>query len=110
MLYDDGLVTLDEEGVTLRRYYLWGAAKHIPYATIASVRRRSMSAVTGRWRIWGSGDLVHYWPLDTKRPGKSEAIEVDTGHHWIPTFTPDDPERVARILDEHTVGKDPGRR
>jgi hypothetical protein len=54
-----------------------------------------------RWRIWGSGDFVHWWNLDRKRPHKSEALVIDVGSRVRPTITPDDPESILRILTEH---------
>lgn len=102
VFYDDGRTRLDEAGITLRRYYPWGA-KRIAYRDIESVRRRPMGPLTGRWRFWGSGDLVHWWPLDTGRPQRREAFEIDTGHHFIATFTPQDPEVVSRILAEQAL-------
>ena len=101
-LYDDGAVRLESDGLTIRRYFVWGAPKRIAYRDIEAVRRRRLGW-TGRLRIWGSGDLVHWWSLDLHRPQRREAFEIDTGRHWIATFTPADPEQVGRLLSEHAV-------
>ncbi len=100
MLYDDGRVACAEDQLIIRWYYPWGGAKRIPYTAIRSVTSRPLSRSTGGWRIWGSGDLVHWWNLDPGRPGKSTALVIDTGHHIQPTITPDDPERVRALLEE----------
>lgn len=100
MLYDDGRIGCDEHGLTLRRYYPWGS-KRIPYGTIRSVTRRPLGRLTGRWRIWGSGDFVHWWNLDPGRPRKSVALELDVGRRVIPTISPDDPDEVERIVSAH---------
>jgi hypothetical protein len=101
MTYDDGGIACDEEGLTIRRYYPWGA-KHIPYSSIEGVTE--LSLVGGnqirRWRIWGSGDFVHWWNFDGKRPHKTLALVIDVGGRVRPTITPDDPEAVERILKE----------
>ena len=55
----------------------------------------------GRWRLWGSGDFVHWYSLDDRRPKKTTAIELDTGGRIRPTITPDDVEAVARIVADH---------
>ena len=102
-LYDDGAVCLDSEGLTIRRYFPWGGSKRIAYRDIESIRRRNLRALTGKWRLWGSGDLVHWWSLDLQRPRRREVFEIDTGNHWIATITPADPEQVGRILSEHAV-------
>lgn len=99
--YDDGRVALDENGILIRRYYPWGD-KRIPYASIRSVERLPPLRVR-KWRLWGSGDFVHWWNLDPGRPKKDVAIAIDVGKRIHPTITPDDPEAVERILGENTA-------
>src|SRR5437868_1180281 len=42
-IYDDGLVRLDADAITLRHYYFpVGAAKRIPYAHVRDVEHRPM--------------------------------------------------------------------
>ncbi len=100
VLYDDGRIACDDDAITIRWYYLWGA-KRIPYRSIRSVTARTMTGVRGRWRIWGSGDLVHWYNLDGNRPNKQVALELDAGRRVKPTITPDEPETVRAILDAH---------
>jgi hypothetical protein len=100
VLYDDGRIACDEIGLTIRWYYLWGS-KRIPYRSIRSVERLALGV--RRWRIWGSGDLVHWWNLDRTRPGKKVALALDVGRRVRPTITPDEPEQVERILREQLV-------
>ena len=100
MLYDDGRISCDDDAVTIRWYYLWGA-KRIPYRAIRAVEERTLSPARGRWRIWGSGDLVHWYNLDPGRTGKDVALVLDVGGRVKPTITPNDPATVRRILDDH---------
>jgi hypothetical protein len=100
VLYDDGNIACDEHDLVVRRYYPWGGSKTIPYASIRSVTRRPLTSVRGRWRLFGSGDLRHWWNLDGRRPRKSLALDLDIGRHVHPTITPDDPDTVDRILSE----------
>ena len=106
MLYDDGRIACDDSSLIIRVYYLWGAAKTIPYSAIRDVERCPLTGLTGKWRIWGSGDFVHYWNLDTKRPGKQTALEIDVGKRVVPMITPDDPDAVERILRERINSRD----
>jgi hypothetical protein len=99
MLYDDGKIACDDTSLIIRRYYPWGA-KRVPYSSIRSVKHLS-PLVVRKWRLWGSGDVVHWWNLDRDRPKKELALEIDTGRRIHPTITPDDPRRVDRILTEH---------
>ena len=105
-LYDDGLVQLDADGLTIRRYYFpLGTSKHIPYARIQGVQERHMGALTGKGRLWGSGDLRHWFPLDLRRPQKEKALVLDVGKSVSPVITPEDPERVLALLQERMSGR-----
>jgi hypothetical protein len=111
-MYDDGLVACTEQELIIRRYYFpFGSPKHIPYARIRGLRRIPLTLLTGRWRIWGSGDLVHYFNNDPGRPRKRVAFIVDLGRRVKPVLTPDEPERFAEELAAHRVtiaeGNDP---
>jgi hypothetical protein len=98
VLYDDGTIACDDTDLVVRRYYPWGATKRIPYPSIREVRRRPLTWLRGRWRIWGSGDLRHWWNLDSGRPRKEAALEIVLAGRIVPTITPDDPDAVAAIL------------
>ena len=104
--YDDGRIRCDDQGLTIRHYYLWGA-KRIPYTSIRSVEELPLTGASAvrRWRIWGSGDFVHWWNLDPQRPEKKLALVIDVGHSVLPTITPDDPDAVERILASHITSK-----
>jgi len=101
--YDDGEIRCDDQGLSIRRYYPWGT-KRISYSSIEGVETLSLTGLqkVRRWRLWGSGDLIHWWNLDPRRPKKSVALVIDVGRHIRPTITPDDPTTVARILTEAT--------
>lgn len=99
VLYDDGLVRLDDQIITLRRYYFpWAGSKHIRYSDVKGLQDRPIGS--GRGRIWG-GDLRHWAPLDLRRPRKDTAIVLDLGAAVHPVFTPEDPARVLALLNEH---------
>src|SRR5581483_4377968 len=98
-LYDDGRIALDGEGVIIRWYYPWGTKK-IRYGAIRSITTHPLKEWHRRWRLWGSGDFVHWFNLDGNRPKKRTAIELDVGGQVRPTITPDDPETVARSIEE----------
>ena len=95
--YDDGRIRCDDQGLQIGWYYLWGT-RTIPYEAIRAATTFPLSKVRGRWRLWGSGDLVHWFNLDAGRPHKDVGIELDLGGRVRPCITPDDPDAVARIL------------
>lgn len=99
VLYDDGLLKLDEEGLTIRRYYFpFATSKRIPYARVRGVQDRPMGSLTGRWRWWGSGDFRHWAPLDPHRARKTRALVLDVGAWVRPVVSPEDPDRALAIL------------
>lgn len=100
-LYDDGRISCDSSGVRIKWYYLWGD-KTVRYDSIRGVQRLPLTGANGigRWRIWGSGDFVHWWNLDPGRPHKEVALVLDVGRRVLPTITPNDADAVERILRE----------
>jgi hypothetical protein len=99
MSYDDGRVAFTEDSLVIRGYYLPWWPKRIRYSDIKRVRRRPMSGLTGKYRIWGSGDFVHWWNIDPHRPDKATAFEIELSRGTIrPMITPDDPDQVAAEL------------
>ena len=99
--YGDRTVRCDEQALTIRRYYPWGS-KRIPYSAIKGVQRLPLNAVR-RWRIWGTGDFLHWWNLDSRRPHKDVALVLDLGTRVRPTITPDNPDLLETLLlNRHT--------
>ncbi len=109
--YDDGRIRCDDQELIISNYYLWGA-KRIRYTSIRGVQTLPLTGLNAvrRWRIWGSGDFVHWWNLDPSRPDKSIALVIDVGRHVYPTITPDDPAAVANILTERSGATGAGSR
>ena len=98
--YDDGALALDGESLVVRGYYFpFGGAKVIRLADVRQVTEHPMGRWTGQWRIWGSGDLRHWWNLDVGRPHKTRAFEIDAGSRTRPAVTPEDPEAFGRALE-----------
>lgn len=99
-LYDDGRISCDDDGVVIGWYYPWGAKK-VPYRSIRAATTFPLGALRGRGRVWGSTDFTHWYNLDGGRPKKETGIELDVGGRVRPTITPDDPDAVVRIIEEH---------
>ena len=99
--YDDGLVQLDSEAITLRRYHFpSGTAKVIPLRSVRGYRVTPLGLVLNRFRIWGTSDLWRWLPLDARRPLKSTLITLDVPGTWPrPSFTPSDADRFVELLD-----------
>ena len=99
--YDDGLVQLDHEAITLRRYHFpSGTAKVIPLRDIRGSRATAL-CLLNRFQLWGSSDLRRWLPLDVGRPLKSTLITLDVpGTYPRPAFTPAHAQEFITRFDE----------
>ena len=99
--YDDGLIQLDHQAITLRRYHFpSGTSKVIPLADIRSYKAESLGLLH-RFRLWGSSDLRRWLPLDVWRPIKSTMVTLDvSGTRPAPAFTPLRPTEFLALFDE----------
>lgn len=95
--YDDGKIACTDTELVIRHYYFPPATKRIPYTAIREVRVVPLR-VMGKWRIHGSGDFIHWFNFDMRRPRKNTALVIRLDARIRPTITPDDPEQVATEL------------
>jgi hypothetical protein len=100
--YDDGLVQLDREAITLRRYHFpSGTSKVIPLRSVRGFRATGLGLFSDRFRIWGSSDFRRWLPLDMRRPLKGTLVTLDVaGTRWAPAFTPERPDEFVAVLGE----------
>ena len=96
--YQDPLIAIQDGTLVIRRYYFPTGTKRIRLAGITRVDEYAMTKATGRWRTWGSGDLVHWFNLDPGRRHKQQAFVVDLGRRAKPVVTPDDPDAFRAAL------------
>ena len=106
--YDDGRVACTDHDLVIGHYYFPAGAKRIPYQAIRQVRVVPLGTL-GKWRIHGSGDLVHWFNFDARRPRKSTALVIYLDGKIRPVITPDDPQRVRAELAAHGVSVSDGR-
>ena len=111
--YDDGRIACLDREVLIRKYSVLRRPRHVTYESIREARQVPLGLM-GRWRIHGSGDLLHWFNFDPGRPRKSRAIVLHLDSRIRPVLTPDDPDRVAEELRQHgvnvTEGSEPGLR
>jgi hypothetical protein len=99
--YHDRWIECTDSEVLVKGYYFPWGTKRIPYSSIKSLDRFTMSALRGKGRIWGSGDFTHWANLDPQRPKKSVGFYMNVGKHVIPFLTPDDPDTFERVVRSH---------
>jgi hypothetical protein len=101
--YDNGKVACTGHDLVIRRYYFPGGAKHIPYSQIRQVRQVTMRSLGWRIKIWGSGDLIHWFNFDVHRWHKDVALIILLPGRVRPVVTPDDADLVTAELAAHGV-------
>ena len=96
MSYDDGRVACTDDALVIRLYYFPFGDKRIPYANIGQVRRAALTGMGGRYRLWGSGDFIHWANYDPDRPKKSVALIVSiSGRHGVTVGLAGQPDAEA---------------
>jgi hypothetical protein len=93
-LYEDAGLLLDENGITIRRYYFPMGA----YTDIQGVKSEPMTRLSGKGRFWGASDPRYWFPLDLRRGGKPSLPILDVGARVKSCITPEDPDRVLELL------------
>jgi hypothetical protein len=105
-LYHDRWIECTAEALIIRGYYFpFGNKKIIPYNRIRRIREYEMGPLTGKGRIWGSGDFRHYLNFDPGRPRKKRALILDLGRFIRPVITPDDVTQVRAIIESRWSGQ-----
>ena len=103
MAYDDGRVACTEDALVIRTYTS-RRRRRIPYGRIEQVRQEPMSGMSGQYRLWGSGDFVHWYNYDPDRPRKTVKFIIHVAGHKIrPVITPSHPDAVVAELAAHGV-------
>jgi hypothetical protein len=76
-LYEDSLVVLTPESLILKRYYFPTLKpKLLSLADIQRIEVVPANLWTGRWRIWGTGTLFTWYPLDFGRPKRDRVFRL----------------------------------
>jgi len=97
--YDDGRIACDDDGVTIRWYYLWGK-KTIPFRAIRSIKTFQLGQVQGRWRSGVPPTLC----TGTTSMAAGRGRSGHRARRWRPRpscITPDDVDAVAGIIAGH---------
>ncbi len=98
-LYEDAGLVLDDDGITIRRYYfLLSVPKRVAYNKIRGIRAKPMSWVKGNRRLVGALNPRYRLPRDVRRATKQTLLILELGRWVKPCITPEDPARVIALL------------
>lgn len=101
--YHDRWIDCNADGLTIRGYYFPLGSKRILYGSIRRVSVVKLTAMRGKWRIWGTSNPRYWASLDPGRSGKEIGLVLDLGARVMPLITPDDPERVLSCIRANSV-------
>ncbi len=100
-VYDDGRIVCGPDRLEIHSYYFPFGTKRVPYAQIKGLQRIEITGLmSGRWRIWGTGNPRYWANLDPRRPRKKAGFIVDLGRRVSPLVTPDRPDAFESVLRE----------
>jgi hypothetical protein len=101
-VYKDKLIEISHDFLLLKNYYVpFGNPKRVPFEEIESVTAEKPSLSVGKWRIWGTGNLTSWFPLDFARPRRDLVFMVCLRGKTIRVgFTAENSEAVVRIFEQ----------
>ncbi|MEN6385597.1 MAG: hypothetical protein ABFD79_10410 [Phycisphaerales bacterium] len=96
MHYTDKLVAIDDEGITLKKYYHpFCNSKRVKYSDIKTIK----ALPGGCARLWGSGDFQTWFGLDWGRMKRKMTFIIEIKNSWFRSgFTCKDSDTVYKIL------------
>jgi hypothetical protein len=101
ILYKDTLVEIRDEFIILKNYYFPFGSKKILFKDIENIEIREPTLMNGKWRIWGTGNLLYWFPLDFARPSRKEIFIITNKNQKIKScFTVVNSDKVEKILKE----------
>jgi hypothetical protein len=97
--YDDGSIVCGPDQLEIHSYYFPFGTKRVPYGEIRGLQRIDFKGLlSGKWRIWGTGNPRYWANLDMRRPKKKSCFVVDLGRKISPIVTPDNPDAFESVL------------
>ena len=100
-LYSDRLVEITDDSILLHGYYFPFGGRHIPFAEISLINIEAASLWNGKYRLYGSGNLRTWFPLDWRRPLRDKLFFLEQkGKWWRVGFSVEDSTRVEQIMAE----------
>ena len=99
--YADALVEIDEDSILFRNYYYPFGSKRFPVSNIKEIIYYQPKWWSGKWRIYGSGDLKTWCPCDWGRPSRDMMFILFPARGWWRVgFTVEDSEKAIEALSE----------
>ena len=76
ILYNDSLIRIEDESISLKHYYFPFVSKNILNTGIEKIESEVPTLANGKWRIWGTGTLIIWFPFDILRPIRNKIFVI----------------------------------
>jgi hypothetical protein len=104
-IYSDNRVKIYENGIRFQNYYFPFGSKFVEFSDILSLDKKSPTLQNGKWRIWGTGSFVCWFPLDWKRPRRNSIFFLRLSSQRIRIgFTVENTERFSEVMRSKGIG------
>ena len=100
ILYSDKLVVIKDDEISFHNYYFpTFFDKTVKYSEVEKIEILKPTLLNGKYRYWGTGDFLHWYPMDMRR-SRREVIFIlyRKGKRIKIGFTVEDAEKVTEIL------------
>ena len=101
VIYSDKLVEITEGSILLRSYHFPFGSRRVAFSEVDGVLAKDATLSNGKWRIWGTGDFLTWFPCDWKRPTRDRIFFISfAGRRRRIGFTVEDSQKVMNVLNE----------
>ena len=108
ILYSDKLIEIRNDSILFHNYYFpIPSDKTAKFDEIENFFTVTPTIINGKYRYWGSGDFILWFPLDTQRSKRDIIFILHRKNKKIKIgFTVEDSEKVTDLLkDKVTLNK-----
>ena len=100
VIYSDKLVEITKNGILFRNYHFPFGSKRVAFSEVDGILAKEATLLNGKWRLWGTGDLVTWFPCDWKRPTRDRIFLLSfPGRRRRIGFTVEDSRKVMNVLN-----------
>ena len=105
ILYTDGLIEIRNDSILFRNYYFpIPTAKTVKFDEIETIFMAEPTIINGKYRYWGSGDFIRWFPLDSRRSKRDIIFILHRKNKKIKIgFTVEDSEKVIGLLKDKVI-------
>jgi hypothetical protein len=98
-LYSDKLIEINDDSILFRQYYFPTFSKSVKFSEIEKIIIEEPTLRNGKFRYWGTGDFLHWYPSDFKRSKRDVIYILFRKNKKIRIgFTVENSEMVTEIL------------